>query len=281
MQHPNYKFSLNFLRIFFLTFCLWGGTFIFADDFGKLQNTVFQHGEKITYSAYYNWGFLWFNAGVVTFSVSDSVFNNQSAYYIKSLGRTHKKYDNFFEVRDTFEVFLQPDTLSTFFYRRATYEGPTHMEIHYNADFDSMLIHAEKTEPDRPLRLESYDIVKDSYNVLSAIYAVRNFDFTKVKEDDIIPFKLWVDMGYSDVYVRYKGVTDVKLKDGSVYNCLVFSPLLVEGTLFRDGEGMSVYVTNDRNRVPVMIEAKILVGSVKAIANDFKNLRYPIEARIK
>lgn len=281
MQHSIYKINPALLRIFILILSLAWSTFAFSNEFGKLQNTVFQHGEKIKYDAYYNWGFLWINAGEVSFSVSDSVYDNQLAYCIRSLGRTHKKYDNFFMVRDTFEAFMQPDTLSTFSYYRSTYEGPTHMQIHYRANFDSMQIHAEKKEPHRDLRQESFDIVKDSYNVLSAIYAVRNFDFNKVKVDDVIPFKLWVDMDYSDVYVRYKGIKDVKLKDGSVYNCLVFSPLLVEGTLFRDGEGMSVYVTNDRNRIPVMIEAKILVGSVKAVMKAVKNLRYPIEARIK
>lgn len=252
-----------------------------AKEIGKLQNTVFRSGEVITYNAYYNWGFLWFNAGEVVFSVENAKYENKPCYHIKSLGRTHSKYDNFFMVRDTFEVFVQPDSLSTYFYRRATYEGPNNMQVHYRANFDSMKIHAQKTEPDQPLRSESYDILKDSYNVLTAIYAVRNFDFKKVKVDETIPFKLWVDMDYADVYVRYKGITDVKLKDGSEYNCLVFSPLLVEGTLFRDGEGMKVYVTNDKNRIPVMIEAKILVGSVKAILSNTKGLRYPVEARLK
>lgn len=281
MQHSSSNIHVSVLKIFALTLCLWWSAFTFAEDFGTLHNTVFQSREKITYSAFYNWGFLWLNAGEVTFSVSDSTYNNNRAYYIKGLGRTHRKYDAFFKVRDTFEIFMQPDTLSTYYYRRATYEGPTRTRIHYQADFDSMKIHAEKIESNNTLRHESYAIETDSYNVLSAIYAVRNFDFSNTPVDEVIPFKLWIDMEYSDIYVRYRGVSDVKLKDGSVYNCLVFSPLLVEGTLFRDGEGMKVYVTNDRNRVPIMIEAKILVGSVKAIVKDLENLRYPIESRIK
>lgn len=259
---------------------LLGAQMMKAKDFGKLQNTVFQSGEEITYTAYYNWGFLWFNAGEVVFSVNNSTYKNTPCYHIQSLGRTHPKYDSFFEVRDTFEIFMQPDSLSTYFYRRATYEGHNNMQVHYYADFDSAKIHAQKTEPNQPLRSESFDILPDSYNVLSAIYAARNFDFNKVKIGETIPFKLWVDMEYAEVYVRYKGETEVKLKDGTKYNCLVFSPLLVEGTLFRDGEGMSVYVTNDRNRVPVMIEAKILVGSVKAIVSGMSGLRYPLESKI-
>ncbi len=266
----------------------WGGALLLfwavtlqAKEFGKLQNTVFHSGEEITYNAFYNWGFLWFNAGEVVFSVKNATYQEKPCYHIKSLGRTHSKYDNFFQVRDTFEVFLQPDSLATYYYRRATYEGPNNMQVNYYANFDSAKIYAQKTEPDQPLRSEAFDILPNSYNVLSAIYAARNFDFTKVKVGETIPFKLWVDMEYADVYVRYKGVTEVKLKGGATYNCLVFSPLLVEGTLFRDGEGMSVYVTNDRNRIPVMIEAKILVGSVKAILSDTRGLRYPVESIVQ
>ena len=41
--------------------------------------------------------------------------------------------------------------------------------------------------------------------------------------------------------------------------------MLVKGTIFKGGEDLLVWVTDDNKRVPVLVEAKILVGSVKAI----------------
>jgi hypothetical protein len=49
--------------------------------------------------------------------------------------------------------------------------------------------------------------------------------------------------------------------------------MLVEGTIFKGGEDLMVWVTNDENKVPVMVEAKILIGSVKAYLTGYENLK--------
>ena len=48
--------------------------------------------------------------------------------------------------------------------------------------------------------------------------------------------------------------------------------MLVEGTIFKGGEDMTIWVTDDGNRVPIMVEAKILIGSVKAIITGAEGL---------
>ena len=40
-------------------------------------------------------------------------------------------------------------------------------------------------------------------------------------------------------------------------------------------ESMHIYVTNDKNRIPIYIEAEIVVGSVKAYIKSMKNIKYP------
>ena len=50
---------------------------------------------------------------------------------------------------------------------------------------------------------------------------------------------------------------------------------MVEGTIFKGGEDMFIWVSDDKNRVPVLVEAKILIGSVKAYLTGTKGLRYP------
>lgn len=46
------------------------------------------------------------------------------------------------------------------------------------------------------------------------------------------------------------------------------SPLLVAGDVFKGGENMKVWVSDDEYRIPVMVEAKIIVGSVKGILDE-------------
>jgi hypothetical protein len=50
--------------------------------------------------------------------------------------------------------------------------------------------------------------------------------------------------------------------------------------LFEGGERMTVWVTDDLNKVPVRIESPIVVGTVKVDLMGYKNLRYPLTALV-
>jgi hypothetical protein len=54
----------------------------------------------------------------------------------------------------------------------------------------------------------------------------------------------------------------------------------VEGTIFTSGEGMTVWVTDDENRIPIIVKAKILIGSVKAVFVGAEGLRSPMDAEL-
>jgi len=112
------------------------------------------------------------------------------------------------------------------------------------------------------------------------VYKARNIDFDNYLPGDRIPIRMIVDGKIYDLYVTYKGKETVKNREGRKFRCYVFSPLLVEGTIFTSGEGMTVWVTDDDNRIPIIVKAKILIGSVKAMFVSAKGLRHPSEAEI-
>jgi hypothetical protein len=117
---------------------------------------------------------------------------------------------------------------------------------------------------------------------MTAVYYARTLDFSSFEIDDTIPIPMMIDKQiYEGVFIRYAGKERIKSEDGTVYNCIKFRPLLIEGTIFEDGEYMDVFVTDDKNRIPVLIEAEILVGSIKAYLSTFKGLKYPIEAKLE
>ena len=60
-----------------------------------------------------------------------------------------------------------------------------------------------------------------------------------------------------------------------------FRPLLIEGTIFKSGEGMEVSVSDDKNRIPIYVEASILIGKVKVYLEKMNGIKYPMESRIK
>ena len=104
-------------------------------------------------------------------------------------------------------------------------------------------------------------------------------DFEKYKANDTIPVTLFLDDSIYPVYIRYLGKESLTTREGT-YNCIKFRPLLIEGTLFKGGEKMTVWVTDDGNKIPVQVESPILVGSVKAELYRYEGLRHPVTAKV-
>ncbi len=90
---------------------------------------------------------------------------------------------------------------------------------------------------------------------------------------------MFMDKEVFNLYVRYVGKETLKTKYGK-FRTIKFKPLLLKGTLFEGGEKMTVWVTDDQNKVPVRIESPIVVGSVKVDMMGNRNLRYPLKALI-
>jgi hypothetical protein len=114
-------------------------------------------------------------------------------------------------------------------------------------------------------------------DVISAVYYARNIDFSKYKQNDRIPFTMFLDNEVYNMYIRYLGREDVKTKYGT-FKAIKFKPLLVKGEVFKGGENMTVWVSDDPNRILLRAESPILVGSVKVDMMGYKNLRYKLSS---
>jgi hypothetical protein len=243
-------------------------------------NTVFAPGEEVNYHAFYNWKFIWINAGEVTFSVRDAQRNGEQALHLSAIGTTHPGYDRLFRVRDTFEVFADPLTVQPFEFRQITHEGSFKASHHYIFQKSSRTVKTAISREGGPVENAVLYWPSCTFDILSMVYQARNIDFYKYKVDEKIPIRMIIDGAVHNLYIRYMGKETIKNRDGKWYRCLKFSPLLVKGTIFESGEDMTVWVTDDLNRIPIVVEAKILIGSVKAVFYDAKGLKHPITAEV-
>jgi hypothetical protein len=263
---------IRFLRLFIILFCSIQGAL-------PQNQKTFVSGERVVFDAYYNWGFIWLHAGKAMFTTTDTLFKKKDAYQIKATGITFNGYDYLFKVRDTLIAVVSKDSLQPLWFTRRTNEGSYTAELTYNFDREANLMtgtkkHKDKTEHAR------YNLPENTRDMLSVIYYLREVDFKGMQEDDKILFNMVVDNEMWELYVRYQGIKIIKLKSGRKFRCLVLSPLLLEGSVFSGGEGMKIYVTDDRNRLPVYIESKVLVGKVKASLESYENLKYPLSSEV-
>jgi hypothetical protein len=80
-------------------------------------------------------------------------------------------------------------------------------------------------------------------------------------------------------YIKYLG-KDVMTTRYGKFKVIKLAPLLVKGTIFKDGDKMVVWVTDDENHIPVRIETPIAVGSIKVDMVGYENLRHPLSSLI-
>ena len=241
-----------------------------GDDFCGIRNKSFLAGENISFVVFYNALGLYVNAGTASFNLSLEKINNKPVYHVVGAGQTNSKYDWIFKVRDRYETYFDTATLQPYKFIRNIEEGG--YKKYENITFNQSANTAITTNG-------VFKVPNCIQDVLSAIYYARNIDFNRYKQGDKIPFSMFMDNEVYNLYIRYIGKETVKTKYGK-FRTIKFKPLLVKGTLFEGGERMTVWVTDDQNKLPVRIESPIVVGSVKVDMMGYKNLRYPLTSLV-
>ncbi|MEK6615643.1 MAG: DUF3108 domain-containing protein [Bacteroidota bacterium] len=238
-----------------------------------LTNNAFSSGEEIIYQTSYNWGFIWLDAGEVTFKVEKDEYKGNPCYKLSGIGGTYPSYDWIYKVRDRFECWVDTSTLKPYRYLRDVQEGGRFFYNECFFNFNKLKAYCVTKEKEKMPRLDTVPITPCAFDPLTMIYYSRTIDFSKYKPNDTIPISLFLDNNVYSLYLRYLGKEKFTLDDKNTFNCIKFSPLLVEGTIFKGGEGMTVWATDDKNRIPIYVEAPIIVGSVKAKIIKWKGLK--------
>lgn len=245
------------------------------------KNFAFKTGEVITYSAAYNWGFIWVDAGRVSFKVKKYSINGKEVFYFKSYGTSVPKYDWIYKVRDSFESWAEKETLKPIKYVRKTSEGDYKVHNVFHFDYSKNKIYTNTKNTNKKATRDTLALPKCTFDLNTAIYYARNINFTKHKVGSKIPITFVVDNEIFNLKIKYLGKETITTRDDRTFKCLKFKPELVAGTIFDKNSDMTVWVTNDKNRVPVLVEAKVLVGYVKALLLSTKGLRYPLSSEVK
>jgi hypothetical protein len=79
--------------------------------------------------------------------------------------------------------------------------------------------------------------------------------------------------------MKYLGKETIKV-DAGTFNCIRFAPVVQKGRVFKKEEDLSVWVTDDVNHLPILAQAKLMVGSVKIELKQYEGVASTL-ARVK
>lgn len=239
----------------------------------EIKNLAIQGGEKLVYKVYYNWEFIWVPAGEAEFIVSET----ETEFDVKVNGKTYAGYDPFFRVRDYFHSVIDKKTMHPKYFVRIVEEG------NYRK-FDSLIFNHASGQAVSfngttkwTARRKVIDLDNCTHDVLSVLYFLRNTNVASFKKGDFIPTQILIDEKTYPIKVRYNGKKDnYSIKDLGVYDVLEVVPDLISGKVFKENNQMKIYVSNDNNKVPLLIESPLSVGHAKAVLKSHTGLKHKL-----
>lgn len=262
---------MNFISLIILMISLLFSSFKSEQpDFCSVKNTSFKNGEIVNMTVYYSTLGCYIGGGDATFTTNLENLNGKPVYHIVGVGKTFSFFDNFFKVRDRYESYIDTTSLQPYKFIRNVDEGGFKIYNHVVFNQDNNIATSTKG---------NFKITDCMQDVVSSIYYARNINFDKYKVGDRIPLDMFLDDEMHHLYLRYMGKEKVTTKYGT-FKSIKFKPLLIKGTIFKGGEGMTAWVSDDPNHLLLRAESPITVGSIKVDMMGYKNLRYPLTSLI-
>jgi hypothetical protein len=227
-------------------------------------NEAFKEGEILSYRLHY--GVM--DAGVVVMEVKPELIevNGRKVYHVVGNGYSKGTFDWFFKVRDRYETFIDKDAMLPWMFVRRVYEGGVTINQDYTFNHYTNKVDVGGGE--------KVDIPQGTQDMISAFYSARNLDLTNAKEGDIFTINSIVDKEIWPLKIRYVGKEKITCDIGT-FNCVKFRPIVQKGRIFKREDDLNVWLTDDKNHVPLRAQAKLVVGAVKLDIVSVKNLANP------
>jgi hypothetical protein len=243
-------------------------------SFDNQREDAFQTGEWFKFRVHY--GLI--NAGYATLEVQDGVINNKKVYHVIGKGYSTGMSRFFFKVDDLYESYFDKVTGNPYKYIRKINEGgyTKNQEGFFNQASDRVLVkdYENKTE-------KTFVIPNNTQDIVSTFYYLRNYPtINKLKVGESVSIDMFFDEETTKFKLKFIGREDLNTKFG-VIPTMIFRPLVQSGRVFKEQEALTVWISDDDNKIPVRIQASLTVGSIKADLDGFKGLKNSFTIKVK
>ena len=241
-------------------------------SFDSPQEDAYGVGEFFKFRIHY--GIV--NAGYATLEVKDAAINNKKTYHVVGKGYTTGMSRFFFKVDDLYESYIDKETKNPYRFVRKIDEGgyTKNQEGFFNQSVNRVVVKDYKHKTEKTLY-----IPKNTQDILSTFYYLRNHpNIDKLKIGESVAIDMFFDDETTKFKLKFIGREDITTKFGVVPS-MIFRPLVQSGRVFKEQESLTVWISDDDNKVPLRIKASLAVGSIKADIDAYKGLKKPFKTK--
>lgn len=226
---------------------------------------IWFQGEVLEYEIGY--GFL--NAGEASLITRPGPDTNKLEFL--TLARNNGFFESIYPVRDTIVTKVEIPRLIPSYFRKVVHEGSFHSksQILFDNKAGRALLSDTVFESDGRVR-RSFDTtvtIEGIYHcIISAFYQVR---------------AMYLEPGKVGYFSAVSGKKKYKMKilchrretitvQGGTFPCLVVEPILEGDGIFQAKGSLTIWLSDDFRRLPVLMKSKIAVGSIRAELKSFR-----------
>lgn len=236
------------------------------------EKSAFKSGEWFKYKLSYSG---WFKAGEATVSLLEDKTNDK-LLHAKLVGKSTGAVNLFFKVYDIYESYFFKDKILPKNFIRNIDEGgyKKNIKIVFNQKTQKATVKDFKKNTSK-----EYSFVENSQDMVSVFYYLRNsFSLDNLDENDEISVDMFFDSENYKLKIKYLSTELLNTNFGKVL-CYKIQPYVQSGRVFKKNESLTMWITADKNRIPLKIKADVLVGSIRIELESFSNLNNPFEIK--
>lgn len=241
------------------------------DGFAQQKNTAFKHGEELTFKV--NFGIL--DAAEATMKINPNINTMKKApvYRIDVNAKTLGLF-KLFKVNDNWGSYLDTVQIIPHQFYQHIEEGRyrKNERVTFDHDQGKALMRLYDRENKNVIETASYDVPNNIQDIVSAFYLLRTMDLTKYKEGEVITFAGFFDKEIYNLKLTYNGKERLSTKVGD-FDTFKFSPILPPNKLFKSNNPIVIWVSDDLNKIPLKIKARLAVGSLNMEITKATGLR--------
>jgi len=238
----------------------------------SVKNTSFGRGEKLDFKVYYHsavTGNVTAGYGTLEVLQDNRKFMNRDTYHIVATGKSSGFFNMFFKVDDRFESYVDEDGIFPWLFTRRTREGGYKKddEVNFNQLRGSAISRKKVTHI--PINVQ---------DIISSFFFARTLNGNTIKPGDVINLPFFLDDSVYFSKVKFFGRETIKTSIGKI-KCLKLKPLLAKGNVFKEDYPMTLWVSDDGNKIPILAESAVIVGSVRMELISYSGLLNPFSSK--
>jgi hypothetical protein len=221
-----------------------------------VTNRAFGPGERLEFSV----GYGMIKAGTAVMEIPDMVKEEgRKCYHLVSTAQSNSFFSVFFKVDDKVESFMEGYGLYSLRYDKHLREGKFKSDVSMTFDQDNHLALYNGGK-------DTFQVPEYVQDVLSAFYFVRTQDLQVGKS---ILVDNHTDKKTYSLEVKVLRKEKVKVEAGE-FNCFVIEPMLKTPGIFEQKGKLTVWLTDDETKMPVLMKSKVIIGSISTELVSYK-----------